>query len=132
MPSSSCGEKVMSKRKNKGLIGCRSGGWSAMYHDVTRSETFANLKPVSKCLFVLMQDKFIPISREKISVSVVNAAKWIGCNKDTAGKAFRELETAGFIELVEHHLWQQRKARVFRLTWRQFDGKEPTDEWKDV
>ena len=34
-----------------------------------------------------MQDKFIPDSPERrISVSVVNAAEWIGCNKDTAGQ----------------------------------------------
>lgn len=122
----------MSKRKNKSIKACRGGKFSTMYHDVSKSKEFKRLKPVSKCLLFLMQDVFIPEYREKVSVSVVNAAKWIGCNKDTAAKAFKQLESAGFIRLLEYHQWQQRKARVYRLTWRKFEGREPTDEWKDV
>lgn len=122
----------MSKRKNKSLKACRSGGWSPMYHDVFRSKAFESLKPQSKCLFFLMQDNFIPDSRERISVSVMNAAKRIRCHKDTAAMAFKQLESFGFIRLLEHHQWQKCKARVYRLTWRQFEGREPTDEWKDV
>jgi hypothetical protein len=122
----------MSKSKGKIENRCRSGGFAPAYHDVTRSKQFLRLKPVSKCLVFQLNGAYIPISRENISVSVVNAAKWIGCNKDTAGKAFKELESAGFIKLIEHHIWQRCKARVYRLTWRQFKGREPTDEWKDA
>jgi hypothetical protein len=122
----------MSKSKGKIVNHCRSGGFSPAYHDLTRSKEFLRLKPVSKCLIFQLNDAYIPISRENISVSVVNAAKWIGCNKDTAAKAFKELESAGFIKLLEHHIWQRCKARVYRLTWRQFKGREPTDEWKDA
>jgi hypothetical protein len=122
----------MSKSKGKIVNHCRSCGFSPAYHDLTRSKQFLRLKPVSKCLIFQLNDAYIPISRENISVSVVNAAKWIGCNKDTAAKAFKELESAGFIKLLEHHIWQRCKARVYRLTWRQFKGREPTDEWKDA
>lgn len=111
---------------------CRSGGFSSFYHEVAKSEVFIGLRPVAKCLLFQLNSLYIPIHREEISVSVVNAAKWIKCNKDTASKAFKELERAGFIDLIEHHLWQQRKARVYRLTFRTFKGREPTDEWKYV
>ena len=103
-----------------------------MYHDVVRSSAFQLLKPTAKCLLVWLNDLYIPGSRECIAGSVKQVATWIGCNKDTAGKAFRQLESAGFIQLVEHHNWQQRRARVWRLTFRKFNGREPTDEWKDV
>ena len=111
---------------------CRSGGFSPSYHDVVRSQSFVRLKPVSKCLLFRLNDAYIPFTREDISISVVNAAKWIGCNKDTASSAFKDLESAGFIILVEHHMWQMRKARVYKLTWRQYRGREPTDEWRDA
>ena len=122
----------MPKSKSNKVKLCRGGGYSPAFHDVTRSKQFLRLKPVSKCLMFQLNDAYIPVSREDISVSVVNAAKWISCNKDTAAKGFKELETAGFIKLIEHHMWQRCKARVYRLTWRQFKGREPTDEWKDA
>ena len=120
----------MSKSNKKTVTHCRSGSFSPSYHDVVRSEQFLRLKPVAKCLIFLLNDVYIPNLREDISISVVNAAKSIRCNKDTAAKAFKALESAGFIVLKEHHFWQRCKARVYRLTWRQTKGREPTDDWK--
>ena len=122
----------MPKSKRRTVNHCRDGGYSPAYHDVARSIQFLSLKPVSKCLILKFNNAYIPVSRENISVSVVNAAKWIGCNKDTAAKAFKELESARFTTLIEHHIWQRFKARGYRLTWRQFEGREPTDDWKDA
>ena len=53
----------------------------------------------------------------------------IGINKDTAGKALRRLEEVGFIRLVKESHWIYGKSRIYRLTFMNYQGRVPSDEW---
>ena len=56
-------------------------------------------------------------------------AKDIGINKDTAGKALKLLVQVGLIRMVDESDWYRGAARSYRLTFMNYQGRQPTDEW---
>ncbi|MEJ1378786.1 MAG: hypothetical protein RPU32_12550 [Candidatus Sedimenticola sp. (ex Thyasira tokunagai)] len=66
-----------------------------------------------------------------MSISTKHAKKLLNVSEPTASKAFYELVDHGFLVLTEGELWQERRAREWRLTFEPgVNNREPTDEWK--
>jgi len=107
----------------------RQGGFIQKHEEWLASPAYRDLRPVERCLLEEFQ-RIYRDTRNRLSISVENAAKLLRVNKDTAAKAFHGLVEHGFLVLVKGHLWQQRLAREYRLTIEKFDGRQPTDDWK--
>jgi len=101
-----------------------------IHHEIFESDAFRALKCASRCLLLELQRLYVPGSREDVFLSVPDAAKRIKVNKDTAARAFHDLRDKGFIVLTNHHLWQARTCRKFRITYQPYKNREPTDDWR--
>jgi len=96
---------------------------------ILASPAYRDLKPAARCLLTEFQRISRPWRNGQLSISVVNAARLIRVNKDTAGKYFRSLAEHGFIVLTRGAYWQERLAREWRLTFEKCNGREPTNDW---
>jgi len=108
----------------------RAGSFIQLHEEILASPAYRDLNPVARCLLTELQRIYRPSRNGRLSISVMNAAKLIRVNKDTASKAFRSLAEHGFIVLTKGAYWQERLAREWRLTFSEFNGREPTDDWK--
>ena len=108
----------------------RAGSFIQLHEEILASPAYRDLTPKARCLLTEFQRIYRPSRNGWLSISVVNAAKLIKVNKDTASKAFRSLAEHGFIVLTKGEYWQERLAREWRLTFEEFNDREPTDDWK--
>jgi len=109
----------------------RPGYWFPVYEEWFDSPAYRDLSPVARCLLMEFLLIYRPGRNGHLSISVQNAMARLGCAKQTAQDAFRELAEHGFIKLREGERWQERKAREFALTIESVNGHEPTDDWRD-
>ena len=108
----------------------RPRGFIPLWREVVESPAYRDLKPPARCLlneFLLINNTY---RNGQLSISTKNARKAINVSEETAGKAFHSLAEHGFIVLTKGELWQERKAREWRITFEECKGREPTDEWK--
>ena len=108
----------------------RDGPFIQLHEEILASSAYRDLKPVARCLLTEFQRIYRPSRNGRLSISVMNAAKLIRANKDTASKAFRSLAEHGFIALTKGEYWQERLAREWRLAFEECNGRESTDDWK--
>ena len=106
----------------------RSGQFHRIYRDMFESDAYRSLRCVERCLLHELHALYLP-SRNDVFLSTRDASKRLRVNADTARKAFHVLENRGFIKLTRGQLWQQRKAREWRLTFESYKDREPTDDW---
>ena len=106
----------------------RSGQFHRIYRDMFESDAYRSLRCVERCLLHELHALYLP-SRNDVFLSTRDASKRLCVNADTARKAFHVLENRGFIKLTNGHLWQQKKARTWRLTFMSYNNREPTDDW---
>ena len=107
----------------------RKGGFIRRFEEMLSSPAYRDLTPVARCLLEEFQ-RLYRSNRNSLSISVKSASKLLGVHKDTAGKAFYELAEHGFIVLKKGAYWRERLAREWALTFEEFNGREPTDDWK--
>lgn len=107
----------------------RRGGVLAIPREMIRSPAYRRLSLPARCLIVELQDVWRP-DVTSIHYSVRRVAARLGVSKDTASRAFAELETLGFVRLAEESNWYSGKARNWALTWMPNSGREPWDDWK--
>lgn len=111
--------------KRGGVVTCR--------RDIYTSPAWLGLSPVATKLMALLQVHWR--NNKAVDYGVREAMDKIGCAKGTARRAFEELQTAGFIEMVDESMFSSRtqsKARTWRLTWLPFNGKLPTNDWEKL
>ncbi len=92
------------------------------------SVAYQCLSAKSVKLLSLMQRHWRP--DKAIDYGITQATTSLKCSRDTASKLFKELTTMGFIALVDEADFYANKARSWRLTYRPFLKREPTNEWK--
>lgn len=66
-----------------------------------------------------------------IDYGITQTTRSIKCSRSTASALFNELMELGFISIVEEADFYANKARSWRLTYRPFLNREPTDDWKN-
>lgn len=120
----------MGKRKNK-LPFDKAGGTLVVQRRLLTSEAYLSLSSYAKSLLHLMQVHWRP--DKPIGYGIREAVRSIPCADKTASKAFKELQDAGFIVMVDESLFCSRtysKTRTWRLTWLPWNMREPTNEWE--
>ena len=65
-----------------------------------------------------------------MSLSFQRAATLLYLSKSTVARAFRELESKGFIKLRKPGQWYGRRAAEWILTDKGYDGMPPTQDWE--
>ena len=107
------------------------GRFLQIFHEMFESDAYRSLNCVERCLLSELISLQIPGFREDVFLSTRHAARRLGVHPDTGRKAFHTLARKGFIKLTRGELWQARMAREWRLTFRSYRGREPSDEWRD-
>ena len=125
----------MSKRKRikNSLPFDGKGGVLVVPLRLLKSDPYQLLTPEAKVLLLMMQIHWRP--DDPVAYGVREAMAKIPCAKGTAQRAFDQLQTSGFIELMDESLFSSRtqsKARTWRLTSLPYRGKAPTHEWEKI
>lgn len=97
--------------------------------EMIRSPAYQSLSGNAVKLLILMQTHWRMY--EPIAYSITEAENRVGCCRGSAQKAFKELESHGFIKLVLEAHFHKQLARSWRLTFRDFHDRKPTDEWRN-
>ncbi|TVO78451.1 hypothetical protein [Sedimenticola selenatireducens] len=109
----------------------REGGYVKKWEVILASSAYRDLKPVARCLLEEFQRIYRPARNGTLSISLKRAQTLINAGETAVMEAFKQLVANGFIVLTHGELWQQRKAREWRLTFEPYaNGREPSDEWK--
>ena len=107
----------------------RPGGYFTMERAVYWSEPFQSLTPIDRMVIFHLTSYYIPNRVESIAMSSRRVANELGINKDTAAKSLRRLTDTGFLDIVSESMWLYGRARSYRLTFKPYKGRIPTDEW---
>lgn len=79
----------------------RPGYWFSVYEEWFGSPAYRDLSPGGRCLLMEFLLIYRPSRNGQLSISIQNAMERLGCAKQTAQGAFRELAEHGFIKLRE-------------------------------
>jgi hypothetical protein len=115
----------------KALKHRRRGGYIQRHEEWLSSPAYRDLSCAARCLLEEFQRIYRPQRNGQLSIGTRRASRLLRVAEGTAGKAFHDLASHGFIKLVKGELWQQREAREWRLTFEPCNGREPTDDWRD-
>jgi len=92
------------------------------------SLAYQNLTAKSVKLMSLMQRHWR--EDKAINYGVTQVTQSLKCSRSTASALFKELQSYGFIAIVDEADFYANKARSWRLTFRPFLNREPTNDWK--
>jgi len=121
----------MGQWKRKPLPFDRRGSSIVVRTHMINSEAYLALTPYAKVLITLLQIHWR--NDKAVDYGVREAAEKIPCDRRTAMKAFKLLETRGFIKMMEYAMFcsrTQSKSRSWRLEWLPFNGKPPVNTWE--
>jgi hypothetical protein len=68
-------------------------------HWMLNSPAWRSLSPIARCVLIELLSIYNGSNNGFIAMSARTAAERVGCVKDTAARAFRELQDKGFIEV---------------------------------
>ena len=93
--------------------------------------SYRSLSTDARCLLEEFQRIYRPSRNGTLSISNSRACELLGVSENTARNAFRQLEARGFLALTHEACYMAGKATEYRLTIESYNGREPTDEWRD-
>jgi hypothetical protein len=114
----------VAKRKYK-----ESGGVIILPIRMIDSLAYQHLSAKSAKLLSLMQRHWW--EDKAVDYGITQATRSMKCSRSTASALFNELMEVGFIAVVEEADFYANKARSWRLTYKEFLGREPTHDWKN-
>jgi hypothetical protein len=92
-----------------------------------------SLTPAARAVYVVLAERYNGQNNGSLALSARDAARLCNINKDTAGRAFRELIDHGFIECVTPGGFSRkvRHATEWRLTVHRCDVRDelPTKDF---
>ncbi|MBF58275.1 MAG: hypothetical protein CME80_11235 [Halomonas sp.] len=121
----------MAKRKNSLPFDSR-GGVVTIQRRLLKSDAYKKISPQAKALLHQLHSHWRP--DRAIGFGVREAEQTIPCSRKIAMRAFKELQEAGFIVMVDESLFcsrAQSKTRTWRLTWMPWNYLGPTNEWEN-
>lgn len=107
--------------------------WVRLEHSVIDSPAFQSLSPVAAKLFIMLLRVYNSHNNGEIGYSCRQASLVTGTSKDTAARAFKELESKGFIKATRKSGFnmKNRTSRRWALTcWPHPLGTAPTNDWR--
>lgn len=110
----------------------KKGGVVVVQRRLLSSPAYLGLTAQAKVLMMLLQRHWS--ASGPVDFGVRQAQEEIPCSKTLAMRAFKELENAGFIVMVDESLFSSRtqsKTRTWRLTWLPcWRHRAPTNDWE--
>lgn len=110
----------------------KKGGVVALQRRLLSSPAYLGLTAQAKALMMLLQRHWS--ASGPVGFGVRQAQDEIPCSRTLAMRAFKELESAGFIAMVDESLFcsrTQSKTRTWRLTWLPcWRHRPPTNDWE--
>jgi hypothetical protein len=105
------------------------------YEYMLTSQAYRSLSCYARCLLTELGRRYNGDNNGDIPLSIREAAELLNCHKDTAAKAFRDLEDRGFIRVRVRGAFnvKQRIATTWILTEYRYDDQPPTKQfmkWK--
>ncbi len=101
-----------------------------MSYPMAQSAAWRSLSGAAVKVWVELRTRFYGGNNGKLYLSLDEAARLLGIGKATVQRAFKELETKGFIVKTRHGRWYGRMATQWRTTDKGADGDMPTYDWK--
>ncbi len=100
-------------------------------HWILRTDAWRSLSPQSRAVYIEIAQRFNGSNNGEISLSVREAARLVNIAKDTATKAFHELEAKGFIRrnVCGSFNWKLKHATTWILTEHPFGDQLATKEF---
>ncbi len=101
-------------------------------HDIFDSLAFKSLSTVERSLWLEIMRRFNGYNNGNIPLSCLEAAKFMGVSKNTANRAFKGLQAAGFVKVAtpsSFHV-KVRRATRWALTHEPYQGKPASNEWR--
>lgn len=120
----------MGYAKNKGRDKGRN--FVMLRHDMMDSPAWRSLSPNARCVWMEVMRRYNGSNNGDIALSCREASELCNIGKDTAARAFKELQDAGFIK-VDTIAGFRNKHRVstrWVVTHERCDELPPTNEWK--
>ncbi len=103
-------------------------------YDILNSPSWEGLSAQARAVLIQIAKRYNGGNNGALAASVRNLATECRINKDTAGKAVKELLEAGFLELAQAgaFTFKMRHAAEYRLTWLKCDqtGAKGSRAWK--
>jgi Homeodomain-like domain len=100
------------------------GRFTSIPEIVLASPSYVHTSPVARAALIEIARLFNGSNNGRLGLSVRQAADRLGCSKDTANRAIRELQEHGFIEpAVKGYFCTKSAPRAteWRLTWKRCD-----------
>ena len=117
----------MRKKKKKNIYDkhVRLHEWMLKHH------SYRSLSCCSRCLLVELMRCYNGENNGHVGLSIRQAATRLNCNKDTASKAFKELQRLGFIKIKAKgsFRFKERHSTTWILTEYSYAGALPTKEF---
>ncbi len=119
----------MSYQKAKGRS---KGNFVMVRHDIMRSAAWRGLSTNARCVWLEIMFRYNGGNNGEIPLGCREAGEFCNISKNTAWKAFRELEDKGFIKIGQYSNFTCKYKRSTRwiVTHEVFEGKAPTNEWR--
>jgi hypothetical protein len=111
----------MTKRHNATGRSLTKGTFALIPETVMRSPAYTATSLAGRALLLEIAVLFRGSNNGCLGLSARQAAERLGCSKDTAARAFRELEAHGLIEATRRGKFTTKTAPLaseWRLTWR--------------
>src|SRR5262245_45075759 len=101
----------------------RKGGppFLQLYRFIKRSQAWHDLSLTARCLLIELLDRYNGINNGMIGLGVREAADALNCSKDTAARAFKELDDAKLVHPMKGGHWMGKRAAEWRITFYRCD-----------
>ena len=113
-----------------------TGRFARLPHEIILSPAYCSLSPNARALLVELMAMENGQNNGSLWLSVRDAAARIGLsNRDSASRAFADLDAAGFLRMTKDAHFTVKasdtsRARCWRLTFLHAIGTGKTDEWR--
>lgn len=109
----------------------RADRYFTVEHFAMNTVSWRALRPLSRALYFEIKKLYNGYNNGQLFLSVRNAGKLLGVHKDTASKAFRDLEAKGYIRAKTRSSfdYKMRKATCWILTEYKLGDELPTKDF---
>lgn len=119
-----------SKNKGRG----KSHSFVMLRFDMMDSAAWRRLSPNARCVWMEIVRRYNGFNNGDIPLSCREAAELCNISKNTAGRAFQELQDKGFVKIGQYAGFKNkhRVSTRWEITHERCDDKPPTNEWKKL
>ncbi len=121
----------MGKKRRKTLADGRSGGeqYLQLPYSMARSLAWRSLSGNAAKVWIELRCRFDGRNNGQLCLSFADGSKLLGISHGSLGRAFKELETRGFIKRIKQGHWYGRKATEWAVTYRGYAGYLASNDW---